>query len=408
MRKKELGDIKKFLDDEVKLVLGRVIDIRRHLHAHPELSFQELETSRFIASLLEDAGVEVKRGLATTGVVGHVRGAKSGRTIALRADMDALPVTEVTGLSFVSRIPGVMHACHHDGHMAMLLGAAMILVRMRERLEGNVKFIFQPGEEGYAGARKMIEEGVLEDEPRIQAAFALHLDALSPSGTLSTRPGPIMACADIFSISIIGKGGHAAMPHRSVDPILVAGHIVTALQSIASRKTDPVESIVVSVCTIHAGTAMTVIPDRVEMGGTVRLFDPGLRDQIPALMEEIIRGVAAAFGASYEFNYARGYPATINDPEFAAMVLDCGKKLLGQQNVHTLTRPRMPSEDFSFFLEKVPGAFAILGARPRDREPLPSHNPATTIDETALETGVKIHAAVALAYLGTVPLKGIC
>lgn len=400
MKEKEMDDITNFLDNEAKLVSDRVIDIRRYLHAHPELSFQELETSSFVASLLEDAGVEVKRGLATTGIVGLVKGAKPGRTIALRADMDALPLTEATGLPFASKSPGVMHACHHDGHMAMLLGAAMILARMRERLQGNVKCIFQPGEEGYAGARKMIEEGVLEDEPRIQAAFALHLDALSPSGTLSTRPGPIMACADIFSISIIGRGGHAAMPHRSVDPILVAGHVITALQSIASRKTDPVESIVVSICTVHAGTAITVIPDRVDMGGTVRLFDAHLRDRAPELMEEIISGVTAAFGASYEFNYTRGYPATINDPEFAAMVLEYGKKLLGEQNVHLFARPRMPSEDFSFFLERLPGAFAILGARPRDRDPLPSHNPATTIDESALETGVKVHVAVALAYLG--------
>jgi amidohydrolase len=400
MREKTMGDIKEFLDAEARRVSERVIDIRRHLHAHPELSFQELETSRFIASSLEDAGIEVKPGLATTGVVGTLRGAKPGRTIALRADMDALPLTEATTLPFASTTPGVMHACHHDGHMAMLLGAAMVLVRMRKQLEGNVKYIFQPGEEGYAGARKMIEEGVLEDEPCIQAAFALHLDALSPSGILSTRPGPIMACADIFSISIIGKGGHAAMPHRSVDPIVVAGHVITALQSIASRKTDPVESVVLSICTIRAGTAMTIIPDRAEMGGTVRLFDPRLRERMPALMEEIIGGVTAAFGASFEFNYTRGYPATINDPEFAAMVLECGKRQLGERNVHTLAGPRMPSEDFSFFLEKVPGTFAILGARPRDREPLPSHNPATTIDETALETGVKIHAAVALAYLG--------
>jgi amidohydrolase len=399
-------DVKEYLEKEARRVFPRVVEIRRHFHAHPELSFQELKTSQTIISILKEVGVEVTAGIATTGVVGLVRGSKPGKTIALRADMDALPITEVTGLPYASQTPGVMHACHHDGHMAMLLGAAMALTKMRDELNGNVKFIFQPAEEGYAGARQMIEEGVLEREPLIQAAFALHLDALAPLGTLSTRPGPIMACADIFSISVIGKGGHAALPQKSIDPIVVAGHVITALQNIASRMTDPTDSVVVSICTLHAGTALTVIPDRVEMGGTVRLFHPNLRDRMPSLMEGIIKGVTAAFGATYQFNYIRGYPATINDPAFTNLVLSCAQEILGEEKVQVLSRPRMPSEDFSFFLERVPGAFAILGARPSDREPLPSHNAAVTIDEAALEVGIKIHAAVALGYLNSGTVSG--
>lgn len=395
-----MSGIRKFLEEETRRIFPRVVDIRRDLHAHPELSFQEVRTSAVIASVLEELGVEVAGKVATTGIVGIVRGTKGRPTIALRADMDALPVTEATGLPFASQTPGVMHACHHDGHMAMLLGAAMVLVNMRDRFRGNVKFIFQPAEEGYAGARQMIEEGVLQDRPPIEAAFALHLDALSPSGTLSLREGPIMACADIFTIAIIGKGGHGAVPHRAVDPIPVAGHVISGLQSIVSRKTDPMESVVVSICTIHAGTGLNIIPDRVEMGGTVRLFDPNLRQRVPSLMEEVIQGIASAFGASYEFNYIRGYPATVNDPEFTALVCSSCTRLLGEERIHILKRPRMPSEDFSFFLEKVPGVFAILGARPTDREALPSHNAATTIDERALEVGIQVHAAVALAYLG--------
>jgi amidohydrolase len=392
--------IAEFIADEARQISSGVIDIRRDLHSHPELSFQEVRTASVIASILEPLGIEVIRNVATTGVVGIIRGSKQEPAIALRADMDALPITEATGLPFASQTSGIMHACHHDAHVAMLLGAAMVLQKMRNKLNGTVKLIFQPGEEGYAGARRMIEEGVLEDMPKVQAAFALHLDALSPSGTLSIRKGAIMACADIFTLSIVGKGGHGAMPHRSVDPILVAGHVITALQSLASRKIDPTEPVVVSICTIHAGTALNIIPDRVEMGGTVRLFDPGLRERMPSLMREIIEGVTRAFGAKFELDYIRGYPATINDPGFVDLVQSCGAAILGAHNIRILERPRMPSEDFSFFLEKVPGAFAILGARPADREALPSHNAATTIDEAALEAGVKMHAAVALAYLG--------
>ncbi len=392
--------IRKYIEDGAKIVLPRVVEIRRDLHAHPELSFQEIRTSQVVSAILEEAGLEVSGGIATTGVVGLIRGREKGPTIALRADMDALPVTEATSLPFASNNPGVMHACGHDGHMAMLLGAAMVLVRLRDQLRGNIKCIFQPGEEGYAGARRMIEEGVLEQEPRIDAAFALHIEPLSPAGTLSIRTGPIMAGADLFTIAVVGKGGHGAMPHKSIDPIPVAGHLIAALQDVVSRKIDPVDSIVLSICTLRAGTAMTIIPDRVDMGGTVRLFEPSIRERMPGLMEEIVRGITSAFGATYEFNYIHGYPATINEPGFTKMVCSTAEKLLGEKNIHILARPRMPSEDFSFFLEKVPGAFAMLGAQPVNSPTCPTHSSTFTIDEAALEVGVKLHAAVALRYLG--------
>ncbi len=380
--------------------MPKVVDIRRDFHRHPELSFEESRTSEKVAAILADVGLQVNRNIATTGVVGLLRGSGSGATIALRADMDALPINENTGLPFASATPDVMHACHHDGHMAMLAGAAMVLARLRESFRGNVKFIFQPGEEGYAGARQMIEEGVIEDEPRIDAAFGLHLDSLSPSGVLLIREGPIMACADMFSLSIIGKGGHAAAPHKSVDPIFVSGHVITALQGLVSRQVDATDSVVLSICTIHGGKGPTTIPDRVEMSGTVRLFDPAIRERMPSMMEQIIGGVTSAFGARYDLSYLHGYPATINDPDFTRLVRSAAEEILGDKNVRHLTRQRMPSEDFSYFLEKVPGAFAILGAKPPDRAPSPQHSAECIMDETALEAGIKVHAAVALKYLG--------
>ncbi|RJP71391.1 MAG: amidohydrolase [Candidatus Abyssobacteria bacterium SURF_17] len=395
-----MGTIVSLIHQEAEKVLSDVIRIRREFHSYPELSFQEFRTSEKIAACLDDLGLEVRRNVATTGVVGLVRGREKGRTIALRADMDALPVEENTGLPFASRNAGVMHACGHDGHMAMLLGAAMVLANLRERIRGSVKFIFQPGEEGYAGARQMIEEGVLDEEPRIEAAFALHLDPLVPSNTLCIRKGPIMACADVFMLSIIGKGGHGALPHKSVDPILVSGHVITALQAVASRQVNPMEAVVLSICTIHAGTAMSIIPERVEMSGTVRLFDAKLRESMPSMMEEIIRGVTAAFGATYDFAYVPGYPATINDGKFTEMVRSVAQEILGPGRIWELERPRMPSEDFSYFLERVPGTFALLGVRPTDREPVPSHNSKYAIDEAGLLAGVKLHAAVALRFLG--------
>jgi amidohydrolase len=389
-----------FIREEAERVFREVVAIRRDFHCYPELSFEELRTSEKIASKLQDIGLEVKKNIATTGVVGLLRGSTDGPTIGLRADMDALPIIEKTNLPFASSNHGVMHACGHDGHMAMALGAAMVLAKMRERLRGNIKFIFQPAEEGYAGAKYMIEEGVLDDEPRINAAFALHLDPLSAAGTLGIREGPMMACADIFTITIIGRGGHGAVPQLSIDPIFVSGHIITALQGIASRKISALDSVVLSICRIHAGESMSVIPDTVEMGGTVRLFDPRIREAIPSMMEEVIRGVTSAFGAKYSFDYIRGWPATINDAAFTKLVESAVQHILGHDRVHHIAKPAMPSEDFSFFLEKVPGAFALLGAKPAGKEAVPPHNPAFDIDENALKAGVMINAAVALRYLG--------
>jgi amidohydrolase len=399
MEGREMKELLKRVSEEVENAFSRIVEIRRDFHAHPELSFQELRTSAKVASILEQLGLEVTRDIATTGLVGLLRGAQDGPTIALRADMDALPLTEKTGLPFSSTNPGVMHACGHDGHMAMLLGAAMVLVKMRESLRGNVKFIFQPGEEGYAGAHHMIEQGVLEDEPRIEAAFALHIDPMSPSGEFGVRAGPMMACADLFTLSIIGKGGHGAIPHAAIDPIFVSGHVITALQGISSRQVSALDSIVLSICSISSGEGMTIISDTVEMGGTVRMFNPKLRKKIPSMMEEIIGGITSAFGAEYKLDYLHGYPATVNDPDFAKLALAAATAALGDENVRWLEKPKMPSEDFAFFLEKVPGAFATMGAKPTDREAAPSHSPIFDIDERALVAGAKVHAAVALKYL---------
>lgn len=395
-----MGRVGKFIEEEAKKVFPEVVAIRRDFHAHPELSFQEQRTSEKIASILHDIGLEVKQGIATTGVVGLLRGSADGPTIALRADMDALPITEETGLPYASTRPGVMHACNHDAHMAMLLGAAMVLSKMRADLKGNVKFVFQPAEEGYAGARQMIDEGVLEDVPKIEAAFALHIDTFAPPGMLCVREGPMMACADIFNLTVTGRGGHGAAPHVCVDPIFVSGHVITALQGIASRQVGATDPVVVSICTIHAGDGPTIIPDTVRMSGTVRLFDSAIRESMPSMMDEIIGGVTTAFGASHDLNYVFGYPATINDAGFTSMVHSVAEEILGSGGVHLLPEPRMPAEDFSFFLERVPGTFALLGARSSDREAFPPHSARCSIDEAALGSGVKMHAAVAAKYLG--------
>jgi len=338
-------------------------ELRRDLHAHPELGFEEHRTAQVVASELDRLGVEYHAGVGKTGVVAVIRGQRSdsGRAVGLRADMDALPMHEENDFAHVSRFKGRMHGCGHDGHTTMLLGTARYLAATR-RFDGTVYLIFQPGEEGFAGGKAMIDDGLFERFPADEI-YALHNWPGLPPGTIAVRPGPMMAAADRIEIHIEGRGGHGAHPHIAVDPVLVAGHIITAAQSIVARNVNPIDTAVVSLCAMHAGNlaAMSVIPRDARLVGTVRTFRAQTQDAIERRLSELVHSIAAAFGATATLKYERVYPATINserEAEFAAAVADT---LVGAENVVRDLEPSMGSEDFSFMLQRRPGAYARLG-----------------------------------------------
>jgi hippurate hydrolase len=337
--------------------------LRRDLHAHPELGFEEHRTAEVVTGELDRLGLEYHAGVGKTGVVAVIPGQRqdSGRAIGLRADMDALPMHEENDFPHVSRFKGRMHGCGHDGHTAMLLGAARYLAGSR-RFDGTVYLIFQPGEEGFGGGKAMVDDGLFERFPADEI-YALHNWPALPPGTIAVRPGPMMAASDRIEIHIEGRGGHGAHPHLSVDPVLVAGHIITATQSIIARNVSPIDTAVISLCAMHAGNlaAMSVIPRDARLVGTVRTFRPQTQDAIERRLSELVHSIAAAFGASATLKYERAYPATINserEAEFAAAVADA---LVGRENVVRDLEPSMGSEDFSFMLQRRPGAYARLG-----------------------------------------------
>jgi amidohydrolase len=374
----------------------RMIDLRRDFHQYPELGLQEFNTTKKVEGILKTLGLETKICVNGTGVRGYLKGSKPGKTIALRADMDALPIQEETNLPYQSQNKGVMHACGHDAHTAMLLGAAMILSEMKKELEGNVAFIFQPAEEIGAGAKAMVEEGVLEGVDRI---FGLHVYSILPFGTLGYRPGPLMAAGDFFDVKIIGKGGHGGLPHLTVDPVVITANAINALQTLVSREIDPLESAVISICKLNAGEAYNVIPETATFGGTIRTHKPELRESIPKRAKEILDGVVSGMRGRYEFNLMSKFPATINDEEMTAFVVKVAKEILGDDKLSPL-KPLMGSEDFSFYLQKVPGTFAFLGVENKEKGIIyPHHHPKFNIDEDILPIGSALHAAVALEYL---------
>ncbi len=374
----------------------KIVDFRRDFHRHPELGLQEVNTARKVEGVLKGLSMETKMLVSGVGVRGFLKGSKPGKTIALRADMDALPIQEETDLPYQSLQKGIMHACGHDAHTAMLLGAATILSERKEKLEGNVVFIFQPGEEIGAGAKAMVEEGVLEG---VDAIFALHVHSGLPFGTFNYKPGPLMAAGDFFDIKIKGKGGHAGLPHLTVDPIVIAANVIAALQTIVSREVDPLESAVVSICKINAGEAYNVIPDMATFGGTIRSHKPELRESLPGRMKGILDGIVPSMRGSYEFNLMSKFPATINDEEMTAFVTRIAKEILGEDKL-LFMKPLMGSEDFSYYLQKIPGTFVFLGVENRDKGVIyPQHHPRYDIDEDILPIGTALHVAVALEYL---------
>lgn len=357
---------------------------RRHLHAQPEIAFKEHKTSDFVAAKLEEFGLQVHRGLAGTGVVGTLRRGEGGGSVGLRADMDALPIAEANNFAHASQHVGHMHACGHDGHTTMLLGAASQLAR-NGHFRGTVHFIFQPAEEGEAGGRKMIEDGLFDLFP-VDRVFGMHNWPGIAAGHFAVRPGPMMASSDSWEMIVDGRGGHAAMPDTCTDPVVVSAQIVLALQTIVSRNLHPVDSGVVSVTQIHAGEAFNVIPGQVVLRGTARSFQPATRDLIERRMAEIANGIAAAGNCSVHFHYDRRYPPTINNADQARFAADVAALLVGEEHVDRDPVPTMGGEDFAFMLQEKPGAYLFIGNGPSDHGRI-LHSPHYDFNDDILSVG---------------------
>ncbi len=371
---------------------------RRDIHAHPELAFEEHRTAELVAARLEALGIETHRGVGRTGVVGVIRKGTAKRSIGLRADMDALPITERNSFPHHSRHAGRMHACGHDGHTTMLLGAAEVLAR-RAVFDGTVHLIFQPAEEGDGGGREMIEDGLFERFP-MDSVFGMHNWPGLPAGHFAVHAGPVMASADHFEVEIRGHGAHAAMPHLGVDPVAAGAALVQALQTIASRTIDPVDPVVVSVTQFHAGEANNVIPDRALLGGTVRAFRPEVQDRVEQAMQRICAGIGASFGANVNFQYHRGYPPTINSVDEAARCVAVAREVAGAAGVRTDMKPSMGAEDFSFFLLQRPGAYVWIGNGPGEGG-CTLHNPHYDFNDEIIPAGVAYWTRLVETLLST-------
>jgi len=363
-----------------------LIEIRHDIHRHPEIAFEEVRTADIVAEKLAGWGLDVHRGLGKTGVVGTLRAGSSNRAIGLRADMDALPVDELNSFDHRSVNDGKMHACGHDGHTTMLLGAARYLARNRD-FNGTVHFIFQPAEEMFGGAKYMIEDGLFEKFP-VESVFGMHNMPGLPAGQFSVATGPVMAAADEYRVKITGVGGHAAYPHYAVDPVYIASEIVVALQTIASRRVDPLGSVVVSTTVLRAGNAGNVIPETAEMIGSARAFTTGVQDEIEGSIRRIAEGVAQAHGATAEVEYTRGYPPTINHPAETEIARQAAIRTVGAENVGGGGLPMMASEDFSFMLNERPGCYLFIGNGEGDHA-VECHNPHYDFNDAILPIGVR-------------------
>ncbi len=384
---------------EAQSLFNYTQSLRRDLHSHPELGFHEVRTAGIVAKELNSLGLENHTGIAETGIVALLVGEKSGPVILVRADMDALPILEETGAVYASQNPGVMHACGHDGHTAILLTVAKMLQAHRDELTGTVKFIFQPAEEGMGGAEKMIKAGVLMD-PKVDMTLGLHLWNEKPVGWFGIAGGAVMAGAEIFKIRVLGKGGHAASPHLTIDPVLAAAQIVSALQGVVARNVAPLQSAVISVCTIHGGETFNVMPPVVELTGTIRTFEPEIRKRVLERFGQIVRGIAEAMGCQAEIDLQRLSPATINHPGTALRIQEVARDLFPDANIDSATSITMGSEDFSFFLEKVPGCFFFIGSANLEKGlDAGHHNPRFDFDEVVLPRAAALMAAAVFHLL---------
>lgn len=389
------NDIKRISCD----IKEKIISIRRELHRNPELGFNEYKTSQLISNHLQRLGLEVKTNMATTGLCALLKTQKPGRTVAIRADMDALPTNELNICDYSSSNQGVMHACGHDAHMAIVLGTAEVLSRVKSQLCGNIKFIFQPGEEGLGGAKYMISDGVLES-PKVDAILALHVWPDLETGQISVCPGAAMATPSEFEIIIKGKSGHAAQPHNFIDPISIGVNLINLFQTIITREKNPLEQAILSVTCFNAGSSFNIIPDRAVIKGTVRTFDPNVDKKISGRMEEMTSSVAKALGAGHEFIYNVGYPPVINDEKLSALVLESAAKILTRKDSMVNLGPSMAAEDFSYYAQKVPGLIFGLGCtKPGSETVTGLHNSRFDIDEDCLQTGMELLSQSAVDFL---------
>jgi amidohydrolase len=378
----------------------RLSRIRRQIHMWPELGYEEVRTAGLVAKTLRETGLEVKTGVAKTGVVGLLRGAKRGKTVAMRADMDALPITEQNEVPYRSRVDGVMHACGHDGNTTTVLGAAMLLAKRRGELAGNVKFIFQPSEETPpGGALPMIKEGVLRS-PKVHVAIAVHVDPTIPVGKIGVRTGPITAAADDFSFAVLGEASHAAKPHLGVDAIALSAQVIQALQTIPSRRVNPVHPVVLTLGTIKGGYRRNVIADRVEVEGTLRTLDPKDRTNAEKMIGRMLAHVTKAGGGDYEYEFNRGYPVLECDEQVTEIVRGAAWETLGKRSVVELAEPSMGGEDFAYFVDSVPGMMLRLGTGNKKKGFVhPWHHPKFDLDEDALWLGAAVMARAAMMCL---------
>ena len=376
----------------------QIVADRRLIHSQPELAYEEVKTAAFVADRLRDLGIEAATGVGGTGVVGLLKGAQAGRTVLLCADMDALPIQEISDVDYASKSAGAMHACGHDGHTAMLLGAARLLSERKGAVSGTIKFMFQPAEEGGFGALKMIEDGLL-DSPKVDGAFALHVNPLLHVGRIGLRVGAASAAGDRFTILINGSSGHAARPNLAVDPIVIAAQLITALQTLVSREVAPEEQAVVTVGALDAGTTENIIPDTARIRGTVRTYSPVLRAFLEKRIGELSAGIAAAMRASAEFTWRPGYPSMVNNEASISLIHEAAVETLGEA-APVEAEPTMGAEDFSYVQERVPGAMFRLGVRDRSWEtPRPTHSSSFDMDEAALPIGAAVMATTALKFL---------
>ncbi|MBL3643228.1 amidohydrolase [Bacillus sp. RHFB] len=376
------------IHDLIEAVKDEVIAWRRYLHKYPELSFQEEKTAQFVYETLQTFGeLEISRPTKTS-IMARLIGQQPGKVIALRADMDALPIVEENDFDFVSQNSGVMHACGHDGHTAMLLGTAKILTKLKDQIKGEVRFLFQHAEElPPGGAQEMVRAGVLDG---VDMIIGSHLLSTLPLGKISLGYGPVMAGAGTFNITVVGKGGHASQPELTVDPIAIGTQLVSNLQHIVSRYRDTQEALVISVTQFHGGSAINVIPSKVSIGGSVRSFNPQLQVEIPNFIERIVKGITEAHGATYDFDYQFGYAPTINDEEVTRLMDETVCEVFGEES-REISKPIMGSEDFSAFQKAVPGSYIGIGARNEEKGIIyPHHHPKFTVDEQALQNGVKL------------------
>ncbi len=381
-------------------LLPGVVELRRDLHRHPELGLELPRTQAAVLDALDGLGLEVTTGDALGSVVADLEGGRPGPRILLRGDMDALPMPEDTGLEFASEVEGAMHACGHDAHTAMLVGAARLLAARREELPGSVRFMFQPGEEGDGGAELMIAEGVLED---VDGAFAIHIAPNVPPGIVAWKPGPAMASADVISIEVVGRGGHASTPHWATDPVPVACEMVLALQSMITRTVDAFDPAVLTIGKIRAGTTDNVIPERAVLTGTLRAVSETTRAAVQERVRRVAEGIAAAHDCTAEVTVFPGYPVTVNDRDFAAFVARVADERLGAGRTFEMSAPVMGAEDFSYVLQQVPGAMVFLGVCPPDNpDPFSApacHSNRMVLHEDVMADGIALHAAVATTFL---------